>query len=76
MARGSTGYDGADRVAVPARHADGRTVSIELSVVVLATDDGSVDHVAAIIPDVTERRAREQELRRRIEALEGSRQAP
>ena len=76
MARGSTRYGAADLLAVPARHADGRTVSIEFSVVLLETDDGSVGHVAAILRDVTERRAREQELQRRIQALEGSRQAP
>ena len=76
MARGSTRYGAADLLAVPARHADGGTISIEFSVVLLQTDGGSVGHVAAIIRDVTERRAREQELRRRIEALEGSRQAP
>ena len=76
MARGSTSYGAAEPLAVPARHADGRSVSIELSVVLLQADDGSVDHVAAILRDVTERRAREQELRRRIETVEGSRQAP
>ena len=76
MARGSTRYGAAELLAVPARHADGRTVSIEFSVVLLDADDGSVGHVAAILRDVTERRAREQELRRRIETVEGSRQAP
>ena len=74
MARGSTRYGAAELLAVPARHADGRTVSIEFSVVLLQADDGSVGHVAAILRDVTERRAREQELRRRIQALEESRQ--
>jgi len=76
MARGSTRYGAADLLAVPARHADGRTVSIEFSVVLLEADDGSVGHVAAILRDVTERRTREQELRRRIETLEANRQAP
>ena len=52
------------------------TISIEFSVVLLQTGGGSVGHVAAIIRDVTGRRARELELRRRIEAFEGSRQAP
>jgi PAS domain S-box-containing protein len=76
IARGATRYGAADLLAVPARHADGRTISIEFSVVLLETDDGSVGHVAAIVRDVTERRAREQELRRWIETLEGIRQAP
>ena len=76
MARGSTRYGAADLLAAPARHADGRTVSIEFSVVLVEADDGSVGHVAAILRDVTERRAREQELRRRIQALEESGRAP
>jgi PAS domain S-box-containing protein len=76
MARGSTRYGAADLLAVPARHADGRIVSIEFSIVLLDADDGSVGHVAAIMRDVTERRAREQELRRRIETLEADREAP
>ena len=70
-AMASTRYGAAELLAVPARHADGRTISIEFSVVLLQTDNGSVGHVAAILRDVTERRAREQELRRRIKALEG-----
>lgn len=74
MARGSTRYGAAELLAVPARHADGRTVSIEFSVVLLQADDGSVGHVAAILRDVTERRAREHELRRQLQALEESRQ--
>lgn len=76
MERGTTRYGAADLLAVPACHADGRTISIEFSVVLLETEDGSVGHVAAILRDVTERRAREQELRRRIQALEDSRQVP
>jgi len=71
IVRGSTRYGTADLLAVPARHADGRTISIEFSVVLLEADDGSVGYVAAILRDVTERRAREQELRRRIDTLEG-----
>ncbi len=70
MARGETRYGAADLLAVPARHADGRTVSIEFSIVLLGADDGTVGHVAAILRDVTERRAREQELRRRLDSLE------
>ncbi|MGH9089078.1 MAG: PAS domain S-box protein [Acidimicrobiales bacterium] len=76
MARGWSRYGNDDLLAVPARHADGRTVSIEFSVALLATDDGPVGHVAAIMRDVTARRAREQELRRQIEALEESRSTP
>ena len=76
MARGSTRYGAAELLAVPARHADGRTVSIEFSVVSLRADDGSVGHVEVILRYATERRVREQELGRRTEILEGIRQAP
>lgn len=76
MARGSTRYGADDLLAVPARHAQGRTISIEFSVVLLKAGDGSVSHVGAITRDVTERRSREQELRRRIDLLERSQQAP
>ncbi|MDA8310821.1 MAG: hypothetical protein M0Z46_09440 [Actinomycetota bacterium] len=59
-----------------AHDADGRTVSIEFSVVSLRADDGSVGHVEVILRYATERRVREQELGRRTEILEGIRQAP
>ena len=66
MARGSTKYGEADLLAVPAIAADGRTISIEFSVVLLAGADGIVQYVGAIIREVTERRDRELELRRRL----------
>jgi len=72
IARGWSRYGGDDLLAVPALTADGRTISIEFSVALLASDDGSVAYVAAIMRDVTARRAREQELRRRLGALEPS----
>lgn len=69
MARGSTKYGEDDLLAVPAIAADGRTVSIEFSVVLLVDGDGAVRHVGAIIRDVTARRAAEQDMRRRLEAF-------
>jgi PAS domain S-box-containing protein len=66
MARGTTKYGEADLLAVPAIAADGRTVSIEFSVALLSGLEGAVHHVGAIIRDVTEKRSREQELRRRL----------
>lgn len=66
--RGATRYGEADLLTVPALAADGRTLSIEFSVVLLTGSDGGV-HVGAVIRDVTARRARERELmRRRAEA--------
>jgi PAS domain S-box-containing protein len=69
MARGSTKYGENDLLAVPAIAADGRTVSIEFSVVLLVNGSGNVHHVGAIIRDVTARRAAEQDTRRRLGAL-------
>lgn len=66
MARGSTKYGEADLLAVPAIAADGRTISIEFGVVLLAGADSTIHYVGAIIRDVTERRDRELELRRRL----------
>jgi len=70
VARGCNRYGGGDLLAVPARHADGRTISIELSVALVAAGDKPVGYVAAIMRDVTARRARDQELRRRLESHE------
>lgn len=69
MARGSTKYGEKDLLAVPAIAADGRTVSIEFSIVLVANAGGGVGHVGAIMRDVTARRAAEQETRRRLETL-------
>lgn len=69
MARGSTKYGEDDLLAVPAIAADGRTVSIELSIVLVVDVNGGVHHVGAIIRDVTARWAVEQDMRRRLEAL-------
>ena len=69
MARGSTKYGEDELLAVPAIAADGRTVSIEFSLVLVADAEGGIGHVGAIIRDVTARRAVEQETRRRLEAF-------
>jgi PAS domain S-box-containing protein len=63
MDRGATKYGDADLLTVPALAADGRTLSIEFSVVLLTGPDGAA-HVGAVIRDVTARRARERELMR------------
>ncbi len=76
IARGWSRYDDDDLLAVPALHADGRTVSIEFSVALLVADSGSVAYVAAIMRDVTARRVQEQELRRKLEAHEPGEPTP
>jgi PAS domain S-box-containing protein len=65
--KGATKYGEADLLTVPALAADGRTLSIEFSVVLLTGGDGA-SYVGAVIRDVTARRAREREsMRRRSE---------
>lgn len=54
---------------MPAITGVGKTVSIEFSVVLLVEGNGGVHHVGAIIPDVTARRAAEQDMRLRLETL-------
>lgn len=64
MERGYSRYGDADLLNVPALAADGRKLSIEFSVVLLAGPDGS-SYCGAVIRDVTARRERERELMRR-----------
>ncbi|MGI5135125.1 MULTISPECIES: PAS domain S-box protein [unclassified Streptomyces] len=68
MASGSSKYGQDDLLAVPAVTADGRTISIEFSVVMLTDADGNASHVGAVIRDVTARRAREKEIRRQLQS--------
>ncbi|MFD6925079.1 PAS domain S-box protein [Streptomyces sp. NPDC059944] len=64
MERGTTKYGDADLLTVPALASDGRTLSIEFSVVLLTGNDGT-PYVGAVVRDVTARRAREKEMMRR-----------
>jgi PAS domain S-box-containing protein len=68
---GESRYGPDDLLAVPARRSDGQTISIEFTVVLLAGDE-DIQHVAALVRDVTERRAKELELRRRLAELEAA----
>ncbi|MEV7346483.1 PAS domain S-box protein [Streptomyces sp. NPDC093544] len=68
MEQGTNRYGDADLLAVPALGADGRKLSIEFSVVLLADPDGGAAHCGAVIRDVTARRAREKERIRRNDA--------
>jgi len=69
VASGTTRYGASDLLAVPAITSDGRTISIEFTVV-LSGGAGGTTYVGGLIREVTERRARENELRRRLAALE------
>lgn len=69
MATGRTRY-AEELLNVPAVHKDGRRLSIEFSVALLTDGPGRVTGIAAIMREVTERRATEQALRARLAELE------
>lgn len=69
---GTSRYGPGDLLAVPARTADGRKISIEFTVALLSEGD-QITHIAAVLRDVTERREQEVQLRRRVAELEGGR---
>jgi PAS domain S-box-containing protein len=69
MSTGVTRYDDGRLLAVPARHKDGRQISIEFSIQLLEDLAGQVQWVVAIIRDVTERYGREKALRAEMQAL-------
>ncbi|QXE38292.1 PAS domain S-box protein [Streptomyces sp. GMY02] len=66
MAEGVTKYGDNDLLNVPALTASGGTISIEFSVMLLAGPEGGPGYVAAVIRDVTARRAQERETRKRL----------
>lgn len=66
METGQTRYGDGGLLAVPALHKDGRRISIEFSIQLLRQPEGRIEWVAAVIRDVTERFAREKELRARL----------
>ena len=68
MASGETRY-GSDCLRVPARHRSGRRLSVEFRVLLLR-DRGAVVGIAAFMRDVTAAWEEQQELRRRLAALE------
>jgi PAS domain S-box-containing protein len=69
MATGDTKY-GSDLLRVPSLHADGERHSIAFTVSLLKAADGSVAGIAAVVRDETARWNDEQDLRRRLRALE------
>ncbi len=71
VSKGESRYGADDLLAVPAQRSDGQRISIEFTVILVPGEDG-IRYVAAVIRDVTERRAGEMELRRRLAELEGA----
>jgi PAS domain S-box-containing protein len=69
VSTGTSRYGADEMLSVPARTNDGRTISIEFTVVLLKDGD-SIAHIGAVIRDVSARRSLELELRGRIRELE------
>ena len=69
MQTGQTRY-GADVLRVPATHKDGRRLSIAFTVALLTDAGGRVTGIAAIVRDETARWEEEQQLRKRVAALD------
>ena len=69
MASGESRY-AADLLAVPGLKRDGSRISLEFTITLIKDDIGEVLGAAAIIRDVTARWHRDQELKKRLAALE------
>jgi PAS domain S-box-containing protein len=72
METGITHYDKGQLLTVPARHKDGRELSIEFSIQILKDGAAGIKWVAAVIRDATERFVREKALRAKLKELEGT----
>jgi PAS domain S-box-containing protein len=70
MKTGVTRYGEGQLLAVPALHRDGRQISIEFSIQLLKDAAGQIEWVVAVVRDVTERYAREKELRAQLKSME------
>lgn len=71
MASGLTKY-GTQMLAVPALHQSGGQLHTEFSIVMLKDDQGQPQGVAAIMRDISARRAEEKALRDRLATLEAA----
>jgi PAS domain S-box-containing protein len=70
MATGVTRYGGEELLAVPAIGRDGGRISVEFSIVMLRDAAGEPLGIAAILRDVTQRWQEQQQMRKRLAALE------
>jgi PAS domain S-box-containing protein len=75
MVSGITRY-GSKLLAVPALHAGEGPLTTEFSIVMLKDAQGRPEGVAAIMRDITARRAEEKALRDRLAALESTAPSP
>ena len=69
MRTGQTKY-GTEVLRVPARHKDGRPLSIAFTVALLSRADGQTEAIAAIVRDDTSRWNEERSMRDRLRQLE------
>jgi PAS domain S-box-containing protein len=69
MQTGMTRY-GNNLLAVPAQTKDGRRISVEFSISLINSPEGTIIGAAAIIQDVTSRWGRDKELHARLAASE------
>jgi len=70
MAKGESRY-AAELLAVPGLRKDGARLSLEFTITLIKDDEGEVLGAAAILRDVSIRWQRDQEMRRRLAALDG-----
>ena len=70
LATGESRYGPDELLSVPALTADGRRISIEFTVSIVGSGEGS--WVAAVLRDVTARRAEDRQLRTRLADLENA----
>jgi PAS domain S-box-containing protein len=70
MESGESRY-ASELLAVPGLGKDGARISLEFTITLVKDDEGEVLGAAAIIRDVTARWQRDQELNKRLAALEG-----
>jgi PAS domain S-box-containing protein len=69
MKGGESRYGAGDLLSVPARHKDGRQISVEFTIVPLHDDTGAMLGIAAVLRDVTARFEEMRALRRELAAL-------
>ncbi len=62
-------YGEGDLLAVPARHKEGRQISVEFTILPFHDDAGAIIGIAAILRDVTARFEETRSLRRELAAL-------
>jgi PAS domain S-box-containing protein len=70
MEAGKTRYGEGDLLSVPALHRDGRTISIEFTVVPLKNESEQMIGIVAIMRDVTKRFEEIRALRRKLAEAE------